>query len=61
MIEAEKLLLNAALEDPANQRFILLSDRLVSLPIRTNTFTNDIYTYFPCFEASRCLRILHVM
>ncbi|XP_041028381.1 glycosyltransferase BC10 [Juglans microcarpa x Juglans regia] len=31
MIEAEKLLLNAALEDPANQRFILLSDSCVPL------------------------------
>lgn len=31
MIEAEKLLLDAALEDPANQRFILLSDSCVPL------------------------------
>ena len=29
MIQAERLLLEAALEDPANQRFVLLSDRLV--------------------------------
>lgn len=29
MIEAERLLLAAALEDPANQRFVLLSDRFV--------------------------------
>ena len=29
MIQAERLLLAAALEDPANQRFVLLSDRLV--------------------------------
>ena len=28
MIMAERLLLENALEDPANQRFILLSDRL---------------------------------
>ena len=27
MIQAERLLFDAALEDPANQRFILLSDR----------------------------------
>lgn len=27
MIEAERLLFAAALEDPANQRFVLLSDR----------------------------------
>ncbi|MCI70100.1 hypothetical protein A2U01_0091363, partial [Trifolium medium] len=26
MIQAERLLLSAALEDPANQRFVLLSD-----------------------------------
>ncbi|GAB2301062.1 hypothetical protein Dimus_035098 [Dionaea muscipula] len=31
MIEAESLLLDAALEDPANQRFILLSDSCVPL------------------------------
>lgn len=31
MIEAERLLLAAALKDPANQRFVLLSDRFVSL------------------------------
>lgn len=31
MIQAERLLLAAALEDPANQRFVLLSDRLVLL------------------------------
>ncbi|KAG6639049.1 glycosyltransferase BC10-like isoform X2 [Carya illinoinensis] len=31
MIEAEKLLLDAALQDPANQRFILLSDSCVPL------------------------------
>ncbi|XP_021766849.1 uncharacterized protein LOC110731307 isoform X2 [Chenopodium quinoa] len=31
MIEAERLLLNAALEDPANQRFVLLSDSCVPL------------------------------
>ncbi|KAI4295951.1 hypothetical protein L6164_035944 [Bauhinia variegata] len=31
MIEAEKLLLEAALEDPANQRFVLLSDSCVPL------------------------------
>ncbi|KAL2931292.1 Glycine dehydrogenase [Bienertia sinuspersici] len=31
MIEAERLLLDAALEDPANQRFILLSDSCVPL------------------------------
>ncbi|XP_010244121.1 PREDICTED: uncharacterized protein LOC104588028 [Nelumbo nucifera] len=31
MIEAEKLLLGAALEDPANQRFVLLSDSCVPL------------------------------
>lgn len=29
MIQAERLLLEAALEDPANQRLVLLSDRLV--------------------------------
>lgn len=28
MIQAERLLLEAALDDPANQRFVLLSDRL---------------------------------
>ena len=27
MIQAERLLLEAALDDPANQRFVLLSDR----------------------------------
>nr|GMD06956.1 glycosyltransferase BC10-like isoform X1 [Ipomoea batatas] len=31
MIEAERLLLNAALEDPANQRFVLLSESCVPL------------------------------
>lgn len=31
MIEAERLLLDAALEDPANQRFVLLSDSCVPL------------------------------
>ncbi|GAB4830821.1 hypothetical protein Ancab_004849 [Ancistrocladus abbreviatus] len=31
MIEAERLLLEAALEDPANQRFVLLSDSCVPL------------------------------
>ncbi|KAK6917776.1 Glycosyl transferase, family 14, partial [Dillenia turbinata] len=31
MIEAERLLLEAAIEDPANQRFILLSDSCVPL------------------------------
>ncbi|XP_052183191.1 glycosyltransferase BC10 isoform X2 [Diospyros lotus] len=31
MIEAERLLLGAALEDPANQRFVLLSDSCVPL------------------------------
>ncbi|XP_045806136.1 glycosyltransferase BC10-like [Trifolium pratense] len=31
MIQAERLLLSAALEDPANQRFVLLSDRCVPL------------------------------
>lgn len=30
MIQAERLLLGAALEDPANQRFVLLSDRWLS-------------------------------
>lgn len=29
MIEAERLLLEEALGDPANQRFLLLSDRFV--------------------------------
>jgi len=33
MIAAEKLLLEAALEDLANQRFVLLSDRSVPLPL----------------------------
>ncbi|KAK9285452.1 hypothetical protein L1049_024645 [Liquidambar formosana] len=31
MVEAEKLLLESALEDPANQRFVLLSDSCVPL------------------------------
>lgn len=31
MIQAERLLLSAALEDPANQRFVLLSDSCVPL------------------------------
>lgn len=31
MVEAERLLFAAALEDPANQRFILLSDRFILL------------------------------
>lgn len=31
MIEAERLLFAAALEDPANQRFVLLSDSCVPL------------------------------
>ena len=29
MVQAEKMLFAAALEDPANQRFVLLSDRYV--------------------------------
>ncbi|KAL9663290.1 hypothetical protein QQ045_028130 [Rhodiola kirilowii] len=40
MIDAEKLLLNAALQDPANQRFVLLSDSCV--PLYNFSF---IYTY----------------
>lgn len=31
MIEAERLLFEEALHDPANQRFVLLSDRLSTL------------------------------
>ncbi|CAM8891043.1 unnamed protein product [Rhodiola kirilowii] len=40
MIDAEKLLLNAALQDPTNQRFVLLSDSCV--PLYNFSF---IYTY----------------
>lgn len=32
MIEAERLLFATALEDPANQRFVLLSDRSIPFP-----------------------------
>jgi hypothetical protein len=32
MIEAERLLFATALEDPANQRFVLLSDRSILFP-----------------------------
>jgi hypothetical protein len=31
MIEAERLLLDKALDDPANRRFVLLSDRLIPI------------------------------
>ncbi|XP_054779347.1 glycosyltransferase BC10-like isoform X2 [Prosopis cineraria] len=40
MIQAERLLLDAALEDPANQRFVLLSDSCV--PLYNFTF---VYNY----------------
>lgn len=33
MIEAERLLFQESLQDPANQRFVLLSDRLSSLQL----------------------------
>ena len=33
MIEAERLLLAAALDDPANQRFVLISDRYLVFTI----------------------------
>jgi hypothetical protein len=32
MVEAERMLFAAALEDPANQRFVLLSDRYGTFP-----------------------------
>lgn len=38
MIEAERLLLGEALGDPANQRFVLLSDR----------FSSSVYTVRSC-------------
>ena len=41
MIEAERLLLDAALEDPANQRFVLLSDRLISRIELVNEFVQQ--------------------
>lgn len=43
MIEAERLLLSAALEDPANQRFVLLSDRSVGLSFRN--LTDEFITF----------------
>lgn len=33
MIEAERLLFATALEDPVNQRFVLLSDRLMNVSV----------------------------
>jgi hypothetical protein len=52
MIEAERLLLDAALEDPANQRFVLLSDRLISCIELVNEFVQqslclDLCNLFP--------------
>ena len=35
MIQAERLLLRAALENPANRRFVLLSDRYIYLHFHT--------------------------
>lgn len=32
MVEAERMLFAAALEDPTNQRFVLLSDRCGTFP-----------------------------
>lgn len=46
MIEAERLLLRAALEDPANQRFVLLSDSCVPL-------YNFSYTYNYLMSSSK--------
>lgn len=38
MIQAERILFEEALEDPANQRFVLLSDRSSSLQPCTSAF-----------------------
>lgn len=46
MIEAERLLLDAALDDPANQRFVLLSDSCVPL-------YNFSYIYHYVMESPR--------
>ncbi|KAH7650931.1 Glycosyl transferase family 14 protein [Dioscorea alata] len=46
MIEAERLLLSAALEDPGNQRFVLLSDSCVPL-------YNFSYTYEYLLSSSK--------
>ncbi|CAA6671285.1 unnamed protein product [Spirodela intermedia] len=46
MVEAERLLLQAALEDPANQRFVLLSERCVPL-------YNFSYTYNYLMSSSK--------
>lgn len=51
MIEAEKLLLSTALNDPSNQRFILLSDRSYTdfLPIpSTSILINFSWNYCLC-------------
>lgn len=53
MVEAEKMLFAAALEDPANQRFVLLSDRYVAFP----THACYVYVYGLSSEAI-CVLIL---
>lgn len=45
MIEAERLLLDAALKDPANQRFVLLSDSCV--PLYNFSYTYNYITQSP--------------
>ncbi|KAL4565748.1 hypothetical protein LXL04_029851 [Taraxacum kok-saghyz] len=55
MIEAERLLLQSALENPANQRFILLSDRLYSCYKNLQQMT-----ILPFFTANDHFTLLHM-
>ena len=55
MIEAERLLLQSALENPANQRFILLSDRLDSCYKNLQQMT-----ILPFFTANDHFTLLHM-
>lgn len=51
MIEAERLLFEEALQDPANQRFVLLSDRLSSLqPQKSVLHKLEIPSFFVCIS-----------
>ena len=45
MIAAERLLLEEALEDPANQRFVLLSDRFFMITTATFHCSLNILIY----------------
>jgi Core-2/I-Branching enzyme len=47
MIEAERLLLMSALADHANQRFVMLSNRL---PLTTHTSHSEIAIFFLSFS-----------